>query len=392
MTRPRKSVRATRRERPRRSGWIANLLLLAVTLGSTLAAMDYAVFRLFHADPGRVPSGLYAADSARGFRLSPGFVGRVATTVPFDVSVNAEGYRDRPWTADRPFRVLVAGDSFTFGFAAPYEDGFVYRAEQALGDRARTYNAGVGGYGVPHVLETVRRECPKVRPRHVVYAYFLNDTRWDNMRLDYALVIDGELVPTYDRATQKKMSSDDILERLEQAREAPPPKWLAHNPLALHNIRRYLSERNVHPRQLAERLFGGQATSDYLARYTVSDDPDLYTPQATVAAARMIGRMRQAAETCGAGFTLLILPGHAEGYYGIEEPATERLLAALDGWGLDILDLRADVEPGTVLALVGDGHYNKAAAAWVGQRLAEHLRALYPDDPAPGPSAPPTPR
>lgn len=84
-----------------------------------------------------------------------------------------------------------------------------------------------------------------------------------------------------------------------------------------------------------------------------------------------------AAERCGSALLMMVvLPADWELRHGVREPATDRLLTAVQGDGLDILDLRTPVQPDRVLRLPNDNHYNPAAADWAAAQIAARLREM----------------
>lgn len=357
---------------------IGNLCLLSVSCYIGLMVVDAALDILLFKQTGRQPQGLYRVDETRGYALSPSFSGVIRKATETPVRTNAHGYRDTEWTFDQPFRVLVVGDSFTFGSGMPIEQGFVFKARALMKGKAAFYNAGVGGYGVAHVLATIRKECPVVGPRHIFYMYFQNDTRWDNMRPEALTVRDGYLASRFVDQGRRELSDAEISAAIEKSLNSSD--WSLGRTLRLFSIRRFFSERQLHPRQLLERLFSvKKLEQDYTTRYIATANTDAYPPENASKAAAMIETMKSEASKCGAGFSMVVLPGYAEAYYGTIEPATERLMKALAGKDVETLDLRKHVARGTNLSLVGDGHYNADATAWTADWLRKELLRLYPE-------------
>ena len=142
---------------------------------------------------------LYIKDSDRGHALKPNYSEIIETTYSYPVKINSSGYRDINWSFSSSDNILFLGDSFTFGEPLPIEEGFVFKVRSLLPDRVSIYNAGVSSYGSAHALKTLEMESPKLKPKHVFYMYYFNDTRWDNVRLDATTVIDGYMVnPLHD--------------------------------------------------------------------------------------------------------------------------------------------------------------------------------------------------
>src|SRR5690606_33430903 len=99
------------------------------------------------------------------------------------VDINSAGYRDREHPIDKQpgsVRIMMIGDSLTFGWGVKVEDTVAKKLETRLGGRSDTpaievINAGVGNYNsAMEVLEFVRRGSG-FNPDIVVLNYFIND-------------------------------------------------------------------------------------------------------------------------------------------------------------------------------------------------------------------------
>jgi lysophospholipase L1-like esterase len=97
------------------------------------------------------------------------------------VTTNAMGLRDRSIGPRQPgeFRVLVLGDSVTFGPGVRNEDIFPRRLEvnlgRDLGRPVRVINSGVGGYNTEQELAFLKLRGPEIAPDLVVLLYVSND-------------------------------------------------------------------------------------------------------------------------------------------------------------------------------------------------------------------------
>jgi hypothetical protein len=351
---------------------LLRLLLAAAATCIALFAADLVVSRIRPARS-NLPQGLFEPDASRGYRPTPRADMIVPAPIPYRVKINTRGYRDREWDFSAPFRVLMAGDSFTFGQGLPIDDGFVRKAERGLAGSA-FYNAGVSGYGTEHVLNTIRQETPVVRPAHVFYMYFVNDTSW-KMRADFATAYHGYIASQYTDDGRRKLTMAELERDWYQYEH---PGWDVRRAFALWNLRLYLWEHSLHPNQLIG--LSPKPAPTVINRY-YSQGGEYYPPENSAIAAGYVSEMRAIARRAGAGFTMVILPSDAEGYYGLVEPGTERLLAALDGSGIDVIDLRKTAKPGVKLSLGWDGHYNAMATSWVAEAIVQHLLVLYPNRP-----------
>lgn len=112
------------------------------------------------------------------FRHRPGLT---ATYAGVEVRINEIGLRERPLpmkSADER-RVLVLGDSVTFGWAVRVEDTFCRRLETQLaanlGCKIQTINSGVCGYNTDQEWAFLRRYGDTLCPDVVVLVYVDND-------------------------------------------------------------------------------------------------------------------------------------------------------------------------------------------------------------------------
>jgi len=75
-------------------------------------------------------------------------------------------------------RILVLGDSFTFGYGLPYEDLVTVKIEKILNTEMKNIevvNAGVSGYNTNDELEQLIRLTPACHPDLVTVFFFTND-------------------------------------------------------------------------------------------------------------------------------------------------------------------------------------------------------------------------
>jgi hypothetical protein len=132
--------------------------------------------------------GFFLSDPARIQRLAAGYVGWFAG-VP--VRINQLELRDdreyRLGKDANTFRVLVLGDSVTFGHGSVYEHTYPYLLEQQL-RRWRpeidwqVWNAAVPGYNTSQELAQLLEVGPRFQPDLVIVGFFWNDVA-DNFRV-----------------------------------------------------------------------------------------------------------------------------------------------------------------------------------------------------------------
>lgn len=103
-----------------------------------------------------------------------------------NVKTESHGLRDHvERTLEKPpgtYRILVLGDSITFGWGATYEKTFCYLLEKSLnanppvpGRKFEVLNTGVGNSNTAMEVEYFKEEGIKFQPDLVLLAWFIND-------------------------------------------------------------------------------------------------------------------------------------------------------------------------------------------------------------------------
>jgi len=139
--------------------------------------------------------------ATRGWVLKPGL-----RDVPFGegrtLNSNAHGVRGRrEYTYDKPpgvTRIVVLGDSFTFGEDVGDAETYAQRLEQSL-PGTEVINLGVHGYGHDQMLVTLREEALRYKPDVVLLGFVYDDMERNVLAFrDYAkprfVIRDGALV------------------------------------------------------------------------------------------------------------------------------------------------------------------------------------------------------
>jgi hypothetical protein len=92
------------------------------------------------------------------------------------VATNSLGLRaPEPAAVKSVPRVLVLGDSFTFGYGLKEGEAFCQVLGKALTGRAEVYNAGVSGYEIQDSVAQYFRVADRLEPDAVVVAFVTND-------------------------------------------------------------------------------------------------------------------------------------------------------------------------------------------------------------------------
>jgi hypothetical protein len=162
---------------------IRNLLtaVIATTLSVAVAAIGIESWVRLRWDETRGMPGFYVSDPVLGIRLNPNYDGWFAG-VP--AHINALGFRDnrdydvvkQPGT----FRVLVLGDSVTFGHGTLFETTYPYLLEERLkswrpSTNWQVWNLGVPGYNTGQELSLLKQVGPRYQPDLVVVGFYPND-------------------------------------------------------------------------------------------------------------------------------------------------------------------------------------------------------------------------
>lgn len=125
-----------------------------------------------------------------------------------DGSVSAEvnnlGLRGPDVVEEKPAgtrRILILGDSFTFGVGVREEDTFARRLESDLnrdapqGERIEVINAGVQGYNTRDEVVYLEREWLRLDPDLVIIVFYLNDAYEDRTFLNMGEALGVYLQP-----------------------------------------------------------------------------------------------------------------------------------------------------------------------------------------------------
>ena len=133
--------------------WLVLFLLFVIIS----AAFTEIVLRVLYREQDAIGSyfgaGAYVQDDLAGYRHTPGFQSEVYRRGAFVCRINIaqNGLRQSNFDAQRqyPKRVLLRGDSFTFGLGVAEEETFATRLQKALNlEGIGVINGGQTGYCV----------------------------------------------------------------------------------------------------------------------------------------------------------------------------------------------------------------------------------------------------
>jgi hypothetical protein len=193
-------------------------MLASLVVSTAFAALVVEVWVRARWDEKRGTPGLFLSDATRGQRLAAGYRGWFAG-VP--VEINGLGFRDpRDYDLEKPpgtFRILVLGDSVTFGHGAIFESTYPFLLEQRLEawrpDVAwQVWNLGVPGYNTAAELAYLREVGPRYRPDLVIVGFFENDLT-DNDRLSASPGPVERIAASVQRVVQRHVYSFEFYKR-----------------------------------------------------------------------------------------------------------------------------------------------------------------------------------
>jgi len=161
-----------------------------------------------------VPPDVHQFDERLGWSLKPLSQGNShATGYKIEYRINSKGLRDDETTYEKPegiFRIVLIGDSYTFGYGVPIEKHFSTLLEGCF-KNVEIINMGVDGFGIDQELLFLRSEGFRYEP-DLVLAFVphygghrhMHTERWGKGKPRFVLV-KGDLVLTNSPVAQKPL-------------------------------------------------------------------------------------------------------------------------------------------------------------------------------------------
>jgi lysophospholipase L1-like esterase len=311
---------------------------------------------------------MYSTDPYTIFRMKARARERSVLTggLEWSWTTNSVGFRGtREYASPKPRdirRVLVLGDSFTFGFGV--NDAQTYSAvlEELLnsaceGYRVQVINAGVSGFSTSQELILLERDGPALQPDAVVVGFFINDPQ-DNIDKSVhsidgdSLVRDGGAASAYSGVSRVKRVVNAI----------PGYEWLARNSMLVNALRRvYFASRAQSPSEHPPR-WGMDYASD-----TPVDSSAVKTQWRLTEL--LYARIRDQADAMRSALVVALLPDDSTAlrYAAGRSQAAEsfaRMRGVCGRVGLLCVDVGTsigalgDVTQIARLYLVGEGHFS----------------------------------
>lgn len=358
------------------------LAKVGLLLGSVLFAVLVTEVVARVAYPKRRSISWYHYDSRYGLRHRASY--EAMTTEwgdgePWQFKSNAHGFRWPEWSLEAPRdarRVLVAGDSFTFGNALPYDQAFPAVAGAEAGSAWQVVNAGTSAWGPSNALAYLETEGAPIEAGCLVYAVFEGNDVLDVMAHGGYALEGGALVSHVDERKVEVTRSSKVREAL---RGPLYDALLEHSQL-------FNMLRTGGLNALVKKEAKGKDPSRDTTREQFDRGVEL--------ALAVFGRMATLARKRFGGFGLVLIPMRAQIDPSVAEASPdktaepfprwmsetthERLLAWASRESVPVLDTREVLKGGDVASRFfrRDFHFNAAGSRVVGQALAKALPTL----------------
>jgi hypothetical protein len=268
--------------------------LIGAELGARLLVPDWA--------PTQAERNFWAYDPVLGWAHRPGQRGGFShRDFSVSVSINSYGLRDREYPLERvpgKRRMLVLGDSFTWGFGVEQDEAFSEILERRHPDW-EIINAGVSGYGTDQQLLWLERRGIAFQPDVVLLAFHEGDIKDNNLQVRYGYRKSGFVLE------DGRLSLVGVPVEPASARERFD-RFLFHNTWLFHRL-------NILPRilraALAERRDEEEPETPAVRSTPEKPDP---TRDYRVTA-RLLERLHAAVEAAGARLVVMSIPmGHPD--------------------------------------------------------------------------------
>jgi hypothetical protein len=218
------------------------VLRVVLLSGSLLFALVLAEFGIRLVAPQTLALNYTEWDPDTGFKNRPnanGFFNSAEFTM--EVRINATGQRDREFPRAKRagiYRIVVLGDSFTFGHGVAANETYVKRLEgnlrETLHRPVESINMGIGKSGTAHELALWRKNVRYYESDLVLVGFCLGNDFIDNMVGVFRLE-KGELV--------HQTTSYSSIRRMQTVAQAVPfYSWLAQNSHLVNLLRSQLTQ------------------------------------------------------------------------------------------------------------------------------------------------------
>ena len=293
-------------------------LLLLLSTAFALVLAEIVLSRLF---PQRTVNqyledrpAMFRANDALFMDMKPGFTGYLKEEeFRTDVSINSLGYRQGEFDLERGAeqRVLVVGDSFTFGFGVEERDGYVQVMERTLNEQAsppvETINAGVPAWWTDAYYVYLKTRGLALNPNVVVLGLFMgNDIDARDARYAIWPEVDDEGLPLAVTSERVRIEDGHRVRSKRRARWKIPVLRNSHLFQLL-----YSSGKNI------GRLFSPKVQASTLYESTYSEETEAIITKVQ----KLILGMAEDTHGIGAQFVVAMIPERQQVYPGRKSAA-----------------------------------------------------------------------
>lgn len=154
------------------------LLLLVTSILFTLAVTEMTLQYMDYPKQSWSP---WTSDKFTGFRFAS-HLNQQMTSAEYSVPIttNELGFRNPPISPKKTKRIVILGDSFTFGYGVRQEDTFSSLLREKTG--YDVINASIGGFDLIHQVQMAKHYLPQLSPDLVVYMLYLGNDLVGNER------------------------------------------------------------------------------------------------------------------------------------------------------------------------------------------------------------------
>ena len=373
----------------------------------------------------------YQSDPDRGYAPIPNVEGWFWVENKTYVRMNSQGFRDREHSLEKPpntIRIAVLGDSFAEARQVPMEAAFWSVLERELdgcsrfgGKKVEVINFGVGGYGTPSQLMTLRQRVWQYSPDIVLLAF----TTYNDVADNYRPFKGADEIPYFRFEGDQLILDDSFRSSRKYLRNS---SWWFNAWIWLHNSSRFIQlahhaqfalrtqishskelKRIERSKEQQKSVPGSRppATSSSVTEHFGVENA-IYVPpdnsdwtQAWKLTEGLIARMRDEVEQKGSRFLFVTVTTDIQAYPDAEVRQqradqigvpdlwfpNRHLRTIADAKGIDFFDL-ADpmqtyaLETKTFLHGFGDqmgsGHWNEAGHSLAGELISKQLCEANP--------------
>jgi hypothetical protein len=174
--------------------FLALIIVLLFELGLYIAGYESSYSRMQHFST--TQANWWTCDSINGPRYVKGKAGPADSLFLKNEAwyynrlkiINSQGYHDKDEFSEIPgnsdsLKVLVAGDSFTWGASSDVDSSYVEVMERDLGkiSPALVWNTGIPGTGTNHAIFTTKKFLPKQKSNIIVLGFYTGNDFSDNL-------------------------------------------------------------------------------------------------------------------------------------------------------------------------------------------------------------------